>query len=503
MRPEIVALAAALGRDLEGCIAEHVGSSEPLSEAQLDILEVRLEAELERVAIVEESSRCLLFDGDNLLCRAFFAVPGNAARAFARIVKTTLDALAPELALVIFDAGGDSGRRKILPSYKGSRPPAPEGLAQQQAPARQAIAALGLRWVEDPRWEADDLLASYTRAARRAGYSVVVVSNDKDMLQLCNDPLVETYDTKTMIFRGSAHCEERFGVRPQLLGDLLGLAGDTGDNVPGIPGVGIKTGGALLLEHGSLEAVLAAAAAMPESKRRAKLLEHAEAARACRRVVALREDLPLPVPLADLAAPGATRRPNEAGATTEVRKVLFLPDPDPAEPWYVPIAAVERRADGRAIVHEVPTPSARVVGGSSKLALLRLQMPFVRASSFEHLHPTLGPHFQLGAMAQTRQPPALWAGLPVVVDDRRAPLPRPGRSIAPGSPLGAHGYRAAKHGSGTVALVRRWLFAQIQGGGRALDELRSIVPGEHLGSQGEAYGAEVVRAWAHVREHQL
>jgi 5'-3' exonuclease len=506
MRAEIVALAESLGRDIEGCIAEHLGVADgtTLTEAQLDRLEARLEAELERVAIVEEASRCVLFDGDNLFRRAFFAVPANAVRAFARSLKATLDALAPELALVIFDAGGDGGRRKLLPSYKGSRTPPPDDLVQLFAPARKAVEALGLRWVEDRRWEADDLLASYARAARRAGYSVVVVSSDKDLLQLCDDPLIETYDTKTRAFRGPAHCQEHFAVPPGLLGDLLGLAGDSTDNVPGVPGVGLKTAAALLHEHGSLENVLGAAPAMPESKRRAKLLEHADAARVCRQVVALREDVPLAVALTEIAAPGARRPCEPKGPSLAVRKVLFLPDPDPSEPWYVPVAALQRHPDGRVSVHEATRPSARSVGGAAKLALLDLQLPYVRATpAFDRLHPSLGHHFRLGQATETHHDPAAWAGLPVVVDDRQTPLPRPGRSIAPGSPLGAHGYRTAKHGPGSRSLVRRWLFAQIQGGGRALDELRSIAPGEHLGSQGEAYGSEVVRAWAYVRKHRL
>ena len=503
MTPEIVHLVTALGRDLDSCVAEHLGvDGGALSNVQLEILEARLEAELERVAIVEEASRCVLVDGDNLFRRAYFAVPHNAVRAFQRMLVNTLEALGPELALVVFDAGGDGGRRVLLPAYKACRPAAPEELTQLYAPARKAVAALGLRWIEDRRWEADDLLATYARAARRAGYSVALVTSDKDLLQLCDDPLVELYDTKTRAFHGPAFCEERFGVPPRLLGDLLGLAGDASDNVPGVPGIGPKTAAALLHEHGSLTAVLEAATSM-QGKRRERLLEHAETARVCRQVVALREDVPLPVPLAELVAPGARRRP--AGPMTagrEVRKVLFLPDG--SEPWYVAVAALQRHPDGRVTVHEGPRPGARSVGGASKLALLDMQMGYVRATAaFDRLHPTLGSDFALGEVTATHQDPAVWAALPVAVDDRETRLPRPGRSIAPGSPLGAHGYRTAKHGSGTRSLVRRWLFAQIQGGGRALEELRSIVPGEHLGTQGESYGAEVVGAWAYVRQHRL
>lgn len=258
-----------------------------------------------------------LFDAYNFVFRAYHALPMlnapdgtpvNAVHGFVRMVQAVRRDLRPELVAAVFDAGGDGGRRALLPSYKANRPPAPPDLAPQFPLVRKAVEALGIPRLEDPGYEADDLIASYARAAQAAGVRVVIVSSDKDLMQLCDagDPAtgrtpIYLYDTMKQRLLGPPEVEEKFGVGPAQLGDLLALTGDSSDNVPGVPGIGPKTAAELLHEHGSLEGVLAAAPGMKQKKRREKLVEHAEDARVSRRLVALCDQLPLPVPLPRLA----------------------------------------------------------------------------------------------------------------------------------------------------------------------------------------------------------
>ncbi len=258
-----------------------------------------------------------LFDAYNFVFRAYHALPMltapdgtpvNAVHGFVRMVQAVRRDLRPELVAAVFDAGGDGGRRKLLPTYKANRPPPPEDLAPQFPLIRKAVEALAIPRVEDPGFEADDLIASYARAAQAAGKRVVIVSSDKDLMQLCDagDPAsgrapIYLYDTMKGRLIGPPEVQEKFGVGPEQLGDLLALTGDSSDNVPGIPGVGPKTAADLLREHGTLEGVLAAAPKMKPSKRREKLIEHTDDARVSRRLVSLSENLPLPLPLEALA----------------------------------------------------------------------------------------------------------------------------------------------------------------------------------------------------------
>jgi len=258
-----------------------------------------------------------LFDAYNFVFRAYHALPMlnapdgtpvNAVHGFVRMVQATRRDLRPELVAAVFDAGGDGGRRKLLPTYKANRPPAPEDLAPQFPLVRKAVEALGIPRVEHPGYEADDLIASYAKAAQAAGKRVVIVSSDKDLMQLCDAgdpdagrPAIYLYDTMKGKLVGPPEVQEKFGVGPELLGDLLALTGDSSDNVPGVPGVGPKTASELLHEFGSLEGVLAAAPGMKQKKRREKLIEHADDARVSRKLVALADALALPVPLEALA----------------------------------------------------------------------------------------------------------------------------------------------------------------------------------------------------------
>jgi DNA polymerase-1 len=256
-----------------------------------------------------------LFDAYNFVFRAYHALPMlnapngtpvSAVHGFVRMVQATRRDFRPELVAAVFDAGGDGGRRALLPTYKANRPPAPADLAPQFPLVRSAVDALAIPRIEHPGYEADDLIASYARAAQAAGIRVVIISSDKDLMQLVDAgdeqrPPIYLYDTMKGRVLGPAEVQEKFGVGPQRLGDLLALTGDSSDNVPGVPGIGPKTAAELLHEHGDLEGVLAAAPAMKQKKRREKLIEHADDARVSRKLVALHDALPLPVPLPELA----------------------------------------------------------------------------------------------------------------------------------------------------------------------------------------------------------
>ena len=259
-----------------------------------------------------------LVDASNFLYRAFHALPPlsapdgtpvGAVHGFVRMIQALRKEFAPEALVAVFDSGRSRQRTALYPAYKAQRPPAPDDLVPQFELARRATDALGIPRVEVPEVEADDIIASYARAAQRAGKAVTIVSSDKDLMQLVgheegDGSPIQVYDTMKQRIVDAEAVEEKFGVRPNLLGDLLALTGDTSDNIPGVPGIGPKTAASLLHEYGSLEGVLAAAPAIKQQKRRESLVAHAEDARLSRRLVALQDDVPLPLSIAAIADPG-------------------------------------------------------------------------------------------------------------------------------------------------------------------------------------------------------
>ncbi|MBS0254546.1 MAG: DNA polymerase I [Proteobacteria bacterium] len=201
---------------------------------------------------------------------------------------------------VILDKAGTSFRNELYDQYKANRPPAPEDLVPQFPLVRDATRAFSLPCIEEAGLEADDLIASYARAAAARGWKVTIVSSDKDLMQLVGPEgagYVDMLDTMKNVRIDIPEVVEKFGVPPELVGDVLALMGDAVDNVPGIRGIGPKTATKLIQEHGSLEAALAAAPDMKPGKLRDSLIEQAEMARLSRRLVALKEDAPLPLPL--------------------------------------------------------------------------------------------------------------------------------------------------------------------------------------------------------------
>ena len=220
---------------------------------------------------------------------------------------------------VILDKGSISFRNALYDQYKANRPPPPEDLVPQFPLIRDATRAFSLPCIEEDNLEADDLIASYAREATRRGWDVTIVSSDKDLMQLvgkCAEGAdgsgggcIDMLDTMKNQRIDVPEVVEKFGVPPELVGDVLALMGDAVDNVPGIRGIGPKTATKLIQEHGTLEGALAAAASMKPSKMRDSLIEHAEMARLSRVLVALKEDCALPMPLDDFKLDGIPPEP--------------------------------------------------------------------------------------------------------------------------------------------------------------------------------------------------
>ncbi len=255
--------------------------------------------------MLEAPLHLVLIDASGFVFRAFHALPPmarpdgtpvNAVFGFSQMLARLLATHAGTHLGVVFDAGRTTFRNALFPAYKAQRPEPPPELGPQFALVREATAAFGAAGLEVEGWEADDVIASYARAAVEAGGRVTIVSSDKDLMQLVGERVVMQDPIKQKLI-GPAEVAEKFGVAPERVVDVQALMGDSVDNVPGVPGIGPKTASQLIVEFGSLDAVLDAAAAMKPGRRRDLLLTHADAARTSRQLVTLDCAVPLPEPL--------------------------------------------------------------------------------------------------------------------------------------------------------------------------------------------------------------
>ena len=215
---------------------------------------------------------------------------------------------------VILDKGPTSFRNALYDQYKANRPPPPEDLVPQFPLIRDATRAFSLPCIEEDDLEADDLIASYAREATRRGWDVTIVSSDKDLMQLvgkCAEGggCIDMLDTMKNQRIDIPEVIEKFGVRPELVGDVLALMGDSVDNVPGIYGIGPKTASTLIQSYGSLAGALDAAPAMKPSKLRDRLIEGREMAELSRTLVQLKEDCELPIAIDDMKLDGVPPAP--------------------------------------------------------------------------------------------------------------------------------------------------------------------------------------------------
>jgi len=245
-----------------------------------------------------------LIDGSGFIFRAYHALPPltrksdglpvGAVSGFCnmlfKIIEDQKGSNAPTHLVVVFDAKGKTFRSDIYPEYKMNRPPAPEDLIPQFPLTRDATRAFGLACIEQEGFEADDIMATLAVQAREAGGHVTIVSSDKDLMQLVGNG-VEMYDAMKNKRIGPEQVEEKFGVAPNRVIDVQSLAGDSVDNVPGAPGIGVKTAALLINEYGDLDSLLERASEIKQPKRRETLIENADQIRTSRDLVTLKTDM--------------------------------------------------------------------------------------------------------------------------------------------------------------------------------------------------------------------
>ena len=255
---------------------------------------------------VDETSHVYLIDGSGYIFRAYHALPPltrtdgtpvGAVQGFCNMLWKLLEDLKgedqPSHLAVIFDHSGKTFRNELYDQYKAHRPPAPEDLVPQFSIIRDATRAFGTPCIELENFEADDIIATYARQAEALGADVTIVSSDKDLMQLVTDK-VSMFDAMKNKRIQAPEVKEKFGVGPDKVIDIQSLAGDSVDNVPGVPGIGIKTAALLINEYGDLDTLLERAGEIKQKGRREKLLAHAEDARISRDLVTLRLDAPMP-----------------------------------------------------------------------------------------------------------------------------------------------------------------------------------------------------------------
>ena len=265
---------------------------------------------------MKKGDHLFLVDGSAYIFRAYHALPPltrksdglpvGAVSGFCNMLwklveesRDTSVGVAPTHFAVIFDHSSTTFRNELYDQYKANRTAPPEDLVPQFAVIREAVRAFDLPCIEKQGFEADDLIATYTRLAVEAGGDVTIVSSDKDLMQLVG-PGVILYDQMKDRRLGPEEVKEKFGVYPEKMIDLQALVGDSSDNVPGVPGIGPKTAAQLLDDYGDLETLLERAEEIKQAKRRENLIEFAEQARLSKRLVTLDQHTPLDTPLDDL-----------------------------------------------------------------------------------------------------------------------------------------------------------------------------------------------------------
>lgn len=264
------------------------------------------------------AERLFLIDGMAIAYRAYFAFINNplinskgedtsAVFGFANTLLKLFREYRPQYLAIAFDTPAPTFRHQLHAAYKATREKMPESMAAQLPRLRQLAAAMRVPILEEPGYEADDLIGTLAVQAADRGLQVTIVTGDKDLMQLVRPGIellnlrrgADEYETI-----GAEEVRARFGVGPEQIVDLLSLMGDASDNVPGVPGVGLKTAARLLQECGSLEGVLAKAPGFKQQKLRESLLQHASQARLSKELVAIRTDVPVKLNLEALAATG-------------------------------------------------------------------------------------------------------------------------------------------------------------------------------------------------------
>src|SRR5262245_16922910 len=277
---------------------------------------------------VKKGDHVFLVDGSSYIFRAYFAMfaaaqksgkkltrsdglPIGGVLAFSnmlfKLLREGFNQVKPSHVAVVFDYSEKTFRNEIYPDYKGHRPDPPDELIPQFPLMREAVRAFGLIPIEQRGFEADDLIATYARQAVEAGADATIVAGDKDLMQLLR-PGVRMFDPMPGRERpiGREEVIEKFGVPPEKVVEVQALIGDSTDNVPGVPGIGVKTAALLINEYGDLETLLARAGEIKQEKRRQALIEHAETARISKRLVVLDDRVPVEREIQQLCLDGAS-----------------------------------------------------------------------------------------------------------------------------------------------------------------------------------------------------
>ena len=263
---------------------------------------------------LKKGDHVFLVDGSGYIFRAYHALPPltrksdglqvNAVLGFCNMLWKLLADMPkddkPTHLAVVFDKSEKTFRTEMYPEYKAHRPDLPEDLRPQFPLIRDAVRAFEIPCLEQAGFEADDLIATYARLATEAGATATIVSSDKDLMQLVGNG-VTMYDTMKDKRIGPAEVIEKFGVGPDKVIEVQALIGDSSDNVPGVPGIGVKTAAQLIGEYGDLETLLARASEIKQDKRRQTLLDNAEIARISKKLVTLDQNVPLDVAVDQLA----------------------------------------------------------------------------------------------------------------------------------------------------------------------------------------------------------
>ncbi len=306
---------------------------------------------------VKKGDHVFLIDGSGYIFRAYHALPPltrksdglpiGAVHGFCqmlwKLLRDVTDDLEPTHLAVIFDTKKNY-RNDIYPDYKANRPPAPEDLVPQFPLIRDAVCAFNVPCLELEGYEADDLIATYTNQTLAAGGDVTIISSDKDLMQLVQPGVIMLDTMKNKRFE-SAQVFEKFGVAPDKVIDVQSLAGDNVDNVPGVPGIGIKTAALLINEFGDLDTLLQRAGEIKQNKRRENLIEFADQARISRDLVTLKQD----VPVVEALDQFALRAPQPEPLLAFLSKMEFTKLTN----------RIAESFDVKAPIKELPTPGAR------------------------------------------------------------------------------------------------------------------------------------------------
>lgn len=285
------------------------------------------------------SKKICLIDGSGYIFRAFYGlppltspegVPVNAVYGFTNMFLKLTAKIPCDYCLVLFDAKRQNFRNEIFADYKGTRKETPEELIPQFPIIREAVDVLNLNHLEMEGYEADDLIATYAEKALEKGLEVVVVSGDKDLMQLIR-PNVEFYDPMKDKFFTPEDVKEKFGVYPDKVVDVQALSGDSIDNIPGVAGIGPKTAAQLVEEYGSLEGILEHVHEIKQEKRRQTLIDNAENARISLKLVTLKNDVPVELGIEDFYC----KRPNADKMHAFIDKYGFNSLKNRVEKWLV------------------------------------------------------------------------------------------------------------------------------------------------------------------------